>query len=230
MHSARLELPPRPQAIADWVPAGGRLADVGTDHGYLPAALLLTGKIRSAIAADLGSQPLDRARQTAERWGVTMDLRRCDGLEAVSPEEADTVVIAGMGGETILHILENAPWTRSGTLLLLQPMSLAEALRPWLAAHGYRIRRERLVLDRGTIYPVIEAAGGAMEAPGPGLACCGYAGEADPLFAAYLAQWIRRTRRALEGMDRSGQDALQPKRLDLARRLRELEERSGGRP
>ena len=225
-----LELPPRLQAIADWVPSGARMADIGTDHGYLPIWLLQEKRIPSAIATDIGKQPLQRARQSADRYGVEMSFRQCDGLDAISPSEVDAIVIAGMGGETIIHILQAASWTKNGMKLLLQPMSKPELLRRWLAENGYAIYRERLVMDRGTIYPILLATGGMMDIPSEGLACYGYAGEQDPLFAQYLQQWINKTKHALSGLEKSTNADIQTRHRDMARLLEELEERSGERP
>lgn len=129
-----MELSPRLQAIARQVPQGARLADVGTDHGYLPVWLLLNGRIGYAIAADLRKGPLDRAKGTAQRFEQTdgISFRLCDGLTGIHEEEVDAVAIAGMGGETIAAILEAASWTKKGKLLLLQPMTGAPKLRRWL--------------------------------------------------------------------------------------------------
>ena len=159
----QLQLQPRLRLLADLVPQGARLADIGTDHGYLPVYLLQRGRIASAIAADIGRAPLDHARRTAEQYGVECGLRFlcCDGLCGISPEDADTVVIAGMGGETIIRILSQAPWTRSGeTLLLLQPMTKQEPLRRWLNENGYAQCAERLVQDKDYLYPIFTVYGG----------------------------------------------------------------------
>ncbi len=228
--TAQLELPSRLQAIADWVPEGVRLADIGTDHGYLPIWLLQRRRIASAIAADIGEQPLLRAVRSSALYGVPMDFRQCDGLRGISPDEVDVIVVAGMGGETIAHILQEAPWTRGSGLLLLQPMSKAETLRLWLAENGYQILRERLVLDRGVIYPIIQASGGEMPRPTMAQACYGYSGDSDPLFADYLRYWIQRTRRAIEGLRASTNQEIEPRRRDMERLLEELELRSGERP
>ena len=120
-----MELTPRLRAIAQQVPQGSVLADVGTDHALLPAWLLLEGRIPSAIASDLREGPLARAKETVEQHGVAdrVSLRLCDGLSGIQAGEADVVAIAGMGGETIAAILEQAPWTKENTLLLLQPMT-----------------------------------------------------------------------------------------------------------
>ena len=93
----RPELSPRLRMVGELVPAGARLADVGTDHAYLPAALMLEGKIPWAIAADLRWGPLDRARATAREYGLAGKLafRLCDGLTGIQPGEVDAVAAAG---------------------------------------------------------------------------------------------------------------------------------------
>ena len=200
---ARLSLPPRLAAVAALVPPGARLVDVGTDHGYLPLLLLEEGRVLSAIATDIAPGPLGRARQAAGERGTALDCRLCDGLAAVSPEEADTVVIAGMGGETIAGILAAAPWTREGRTLLLQPMSKAEKLRPWLTERGYAIHREVLVEDRGKLYPILLARGGHPPPLSPQEVWAGL-GRDEPLYPRYLALQIRRLRRAAAGLRRAG--------------------------
>lgn len=197
-----LELTPRLQLLADQVPPGARLADVGTDHAYLPVWLRLHGRVVSAIACDLREGPLARARETGRAYGADgIDFRLGDGLSVVSPEEADTIVIAGMGGENIAAILEQAPWTADGVhRLLLQPMTRAEALRRFLMDYGYAIRRETLVRDRGTLYPVMEAAGGEMTLSLGQL----YGGAAllhDPLGERYIIEKIIRLTNAVAGLN-----------------------------
>ena len=197
-----LELTPRLQLLADQVPPGARLADVGTDHAYLPVWLRLHGRVVSAIACDLREGPLARARETGRAYGADgIDFRLGDGLSVVSPEEADTIVIAGMGGENIAAILEQASWTADGVhRLLLQPMTRAEALRRFLMDYGYAIRRETLVRDRGTLYPVMEAAGGEMTLSLGQL----YGGAAllhDPLGERYIIEKIIRLTNAVAGLN-----------------------------
>ncbi|HPE16983.1 MAG TPA: class I SAM-dependent methyltransferase [Oscillospiraceae bacterium] len=191
------------------MPAGARVADVGTDHGHLPIRLLERGRIPSAIASDLREGPLSSARENALRAGVgdRMQFRLCDGLAGVAPGEADAVVIAGMGGETIRAILEAAPWTRrGGHTLILQPMTKAGALREFLYLGGYAVTAERLVRDGGRLYVVLRAAGGGEPLPrSPGVYLAGEAAlhRGDPLEKEYLEMHIRRLRRALDGASRS---------------------------
>ena len=163
----RIELSPRLRLAADLVPEGARLADVGTDHAYLPACLLMEGKIPSAIAADLREGPLRRARETAAEYGCgdRMAFRLCDGLSGIRPEETDAVVIAGMGGETIAQILEAAPWVRTRKIpLVLQPMSSIPELRQWLGEDGFHILEERLAREGDTLYVVMRAEAGSSPA------------------------------------------------------------------
>ena len=157
-----LELSPRLRLLAGWVRPGARIADVGTDHAYLPAWLVCNGRVASAIASDLREGPLERARETGRVYGAEeVDFRLCNGLSGIRPEEADTIIIAGMGGENIAAILAGASWTADGAhTLLLQPQTKAEDLRLFLSEHGYQITREALVWDRGILYPCMEAMAG----------------------------------------------------------------------
>lgn len=199
-----LELPPRLRLIAGWVPEGAYLADVGTDHAYLPTWLRLQGKIRGAVASDLRSGPLERAKVTGSLYGTdNIEYRLCNGLAGIRPSEVDTVTIAGMGGETILSILKAAPWTADGQhTLLLQPQSHEEMVRQYLVENGFAITREALIRDRGTLYTVMEAKAGKMELSlsqvwgGVGLAH-------DPLADRYIVEKIVRTQAALAGAKRS---------------------------
>lgn len=205
IHSAgALTLSPRLAFLADWVPAGARLADVGTDHAYLPVWLDIHGRVQSAIAADLRPGPLERARETGRRYGAQhVDFRLCDGLSAISAEECDTIVIAGMGGENTAQILKHAPWTADGChTLLLEPHSRAEVLRGFLAENGYAIRREALIWDRGFLYPVMEVTAGEMTLS-PGQLYCGAKLLHDPLGDRYIIERIIQLQGVVVGKSRS---------------------------
>ena len=205
MDRKQLALQPRLHLLARLVPEGCRLTDVGTDHGYLPVALLQQGRIAAAIASDIGAEPLEHARRTAMQYGVGgMDFRLCAGLSGVAPEETDVIVIAGMGGETIISILQDAPWTADGRhRLLLQPMTKAAALRRWLADNGYTFTDEHLVEDKGRIYPILCVKGGVFRPLTEAEALCGVLLADDPLYAAYLTEHITKLRRSAEGLRRS---------------------------
>ena len=205
MDRKQLALQPRLHLLARLVPEGCRLTDVGTDHGYLPVALLQQGRIAAAIASDIGAEPLEHARCTAMQYGVDgMDFRLCAGLSGVAPEETDVIVIAGMGGETIISILQDAPWTADGQhRLLLQPMTKAAALRHWLADNSYTFTGEHLVEDKGRIYPILCVKGGVFRPLTEAEALCGVLLADDPLYAAYLTEHITKLRRSAEGLRRS---------------------------
>lgn len=203
-----LQLQPRLACIASLVPRGSVLADVGTDHGYVPVYLLRTGAITRAIASDIGREPLEHARRTAEEYGVDgIDFRLCAGLAGIAPEECDTIVIAGMGGETMMEILAAAPWTRSGAhTILLQPQTKIEELRLWLCEHGYAVTRETLVEDKGKLYIVMTVTAGEAFTPDAVQLFGGLALGHDALCGTYLTQQIARLRRRADGLRQGSGD------------------------
>ena len=207
----KIHLTPRLRALAALVPDGAVLADIGTDHAILPVSLLMAGRIPRAIASDIRSGPLDSARRTAERFAMQnrVSLRLGAGLETVAPFEADTVAIAGMGGETIAEILQAAPWTRQGdTLLLLQPMTMQARLRQWLAENGYAILAETLCTEGHRIYTILTVRGGAEPVPRALWECCiSDALLASPLAAAYIHKQLTREKKALKGLEHADKPA-----------------------
>lgn len=217
-----LNLTPRLQTVARLVPENARLADVGTDHAYLPAWLLLHGQISFAVCTDLRPGPLARAQETVERWDVAdrVSLRLCDGLAGVTAQEVDCVVIAGMGGETILHILKAAPWTAEKTCLV-QPMSSLSDLRAGVGELGLHIAGETLATEGESLYVVMELAPGAE---GPLTAAQRQVGRAeshqnDPLWPRYLQMEEGRMVRALAGLERSQRVGDDLRRQELAQAL-----------
>lgn len=220
----------RLSAAADWVPEGARLCDVGTDHASLPLWLTLRGRLRGAIATDIRQGPLQRARHNVERYGCAdkIELRLCDGLSAVAPTETDTVTICGMGGKMIQSILQAAPWTQEETSLILQPMKSQGELRSWLLANGYRIRKERVLLEEGHWYTLLSVHGGQSErvslTPGEmeaGSPACWCRTDDRLGFLRYAVQRLARQR---DGLTRSSTGG-NPVRLDYLRRaLAELSE------
>lgn len=195
-----MELPPRLRVIAKKVPQGARLADIGTDHGYLPVWLLLNGRINAAIAADLRPGPLERAKETAHRYGQSpyISFRLCNGLSGVSADEVDTVVIAGMGGETIAAILEAASWTHGNKLLLLQPMTGAPRLRQWLQTHEYTILDETLVCEGNRLYSIWSVKGGIMRPLSPAELWAGV-NDNGPFRMEYLNMVEKKAEKVLQG-------------------------------
>ena len=193
-----IELSPRLRLAADLVPQGSRLADVGTDHAYLPIWLLKTGKIPRALACDINPGPLEAARRDGAKYevGEELSFRLSDGLRAVLPQEAGDVVLAGMGGELILRIVGETPWLRDGAKrLVLQPMSSVLELRRGLAELGFQVLQEQAVVDGGKVYSAFSAAyQGAPVENGP---LYPYLGKLIP-GAPHVEDYARKVLRSLE--------------------------------
>lgn len=155
----------RLQAVAAMVSPGSRLADVGTDHGYVPIWLMQNNIISEALAMDINAGPLARARENIAQCGLDdhIKTRLSDGLKAMAPGEADSLVIAGMGGLLMKDILGSA--RQAGTLacfqeMILQPQSDVDALRRALHGWGYCIDREDMVVDAGKYYVIMHVVAG----------------------------------------------------------------------
>lgn len=146
--------------IAEAIGSARIVADIGTDHGLLPIALLLHGQAERAVACDIRQGPLGSARRNAERYGVSdkVALVLTDGFHGVETYSPDAVVISGMGGELIARIISEAPYLREGVRLFLQPMTRAESLRAYLAHSGFQITAEHLARDGERLYSVMEAS------------------------------------------------------------------------
>lgn len=158
-------LPPRLRAIAQWVPQGAKLADIGTDHALLPLWLLRRERISAAIATDINELPLNRAQTNAREAGENrIRFLLCDGLAGVEKDMVDTIVIAGLGGENIADILKRSPWACSPVItLILQPMSRTEVLCHSFFELGLSLLQETLVVDSGRVYPIFMLSRGTMD-------------------------------------------------------------------
>lgn len=158
-----VQLSERMAAVAAMVTPGNRLADVGCDHGYLSIWLCGKGIVPSAAALDVNPGPLSAAKKNIAEQGLGayIETRLSDGLEAVKPGEADTVVIAGMGGRLMSRILrEGEKVLRTVRELVLEPQSEPEELRRCLMELRFRIEQEDMVREAGKYYPVIRAVPG----------------------------------------------------------------------
>ncbi|HWI63012.1 MAG TPA: class I SAM-dependent methyltransferase, partial [Symbiobacteriaceae bacterium] len=198
-------LSPRLAAAAAYVVGGQPLADIGTDHAYLPAHLVEAGAVPRAIAADVLPGPLEAARTTVLEAGLSdrIELRLGNGLRVLKPGEVATATICGMGGPLIAEILAAGP-LEGLRRLVLQPMGGEESLRRWLMENGWFLVDETLVEDAGRIYVVMAAEPGAMDLTwadaflGPYLLK-----KRGPLLARYAAILLEQARRAREGAGRS---------------------------
>lgn len=149
-------LTPRLALVAELLGKGKCVADIGTDHAYLPARLVLDGKFERAIASDVVPGPVENARRTVEALGISdrVEVRMAPGLDGIQTGEADAVAIAGMGGELIASILETGKHVIE-VPAVVQPMTTEERLRKSLGEMGYEIREEKLVTEGRRIYTVL---------------------------------------------------------------------------
>ena len=155
--SNRLEL------IASFVKNGIGVADVGTDHGYIPVMLVKRGYKGNIIATDINEGRLNKAKQSLIEADCeeAVELILCNGLDGCESEKIDTIIVAGMGGDTITGILDRAEWcAREDIKLILQPVTKPEILRYWLVNNDFRITNEAQVEENGTVYQIICAVPG----------------------------------------------------------------------
>ncbi len=132
-------------AVASLVKGGGIIADIGTDHGYLPIALVKAARVSGAIAADVNKGPLENARKSVEDESLSdkITLRLSDGLRQFKEDEADEIIFAGMGGTLIAEKLRETPWAKNINIhFIFQPQSRAEDLRRFLYENGFEIQKE----------------------------------------------------------------------------------------
>ncbi len=153
-----IHLDERLSTVASLVPPGSRVADIGCDHGLLICSLVESGRAPGGVACDLREGPLSQARHEINRRGLEdrISCRQGSGLSQVSPEEADVIVLAGMGGELIASILEECPWApREDKLYILQPMTRGAHLRRRLCRGGYEILSETACIASRHPYTVM---------------------------------------------------------------------------
>jgi len=151
----------RLKRVAAHVPAGARLADIGSDHGYLPVALMRRGLIAAAVAGEVALTPFNAAQRTVRESDLDaqISVRHASGLAAIEPGDAiNAISICGMGGETIRDILERGQSRLSGNeRLILQPNGGEQPLRQWLMDNGYQILCEELLRENRFYYEIIVA-------------------------------------------------------------------------
>jgi tRNA (adenine22-N1)-methyltransferase len=150
--ASRPVLSGRLQMVAELLPPGQRIVDIGTDHAYLPISTILNGRYGEAVATDVRSGPLHKAALNIKRFGLSdkISLKQTNGLAGIEQKPEDVVVIAGLGGLEMIDIIKNA--TATWPLLVLQPQKSAPQLRRFLLENSYQITAEKLCLDKGRLY------------------------------------------------------------------------------
>lgn len=207
-----MELKGRLGAIALKIPACGTLADIGTDHAYIPIYASLKGLCARALATDVKVGPVKIAERNIRRYNLDgrVEARLGYGLEPVAPGEADVTVVAGMGGPLICEILQGSlEKARRMKLLVLQPMNVIEAVRQWLNEAGFAIHEEILALEGKKLYNIICTSWTGSVDPRDEYEL--YIGKellrsGDPLLKEYLVRKIRQLDVMIEGRSRAGDD------------------------
>ena len=154
-----MKLSKRLQTIADFVKKGAVVADIGTDHAHIPIYLIKNNIISKAYACDINAGPLEKAKENINYYGVkNIELRLSNGLEKLKIDEADTFIIAGMGGELIIDILDGGQgfFDKKNTFIL-SPHTKIEEVRNYLLRKGLKILKEDMCIDEGKFYTVMEA-------------------------------------------------------------------------
>ena len=215
-----MQLSKRMKAVADLAGMGDCLADVGTDHGYIPIYLLEERRFQRGIAMDVHEGPLLRARENIQSHGLSdrISCRLGDGLERLGKGEADTVVIAGMGGSLIIRILtEGEKVLKEVSRLVLQPQSEIAKVRDFLQEQGYQIEKEHMVLDEGKYYQAMRIGHGRMEKLLPEEAKYGsfLLKENDSCLKEYLNREEQKFREILESLQDGGNEKTKKRMEEL---------------
>jgi len=225
-----VKLTPRLQAMADLIPLGSIVADIGTDHACLPVYLILNKISRRVVASELNHAPLQQAKETVAAFDCLqkIDLRLGNGLHVITAvDKIDTVVIAGMGGQSIATILRDGRHKlKDVRQLILQPMSEESYLRLFLAQNGFALAEEVLAREGRRFYEIILAKAGQEQEKdlfrlslGPRLL-----EQKPPLLPAFLEDKIRKLKVVYHSLQRAEKDDVSRKLQDVARELYCLEE------
>ena len=216
------KLDARLTAAASLVKPNGIVADVGCDHGKLSAYLACQDTCSRVIAADLRPGPLSVAKATCEEAGCLhkVEFRLGDGLQVVQPGEVDSIVLAGMSAQTIIEILQQAPWVKEyATRLVFVPATKPEVLRQWLWEQGFSLLEERVAKAAGRWYAIFSAEyTGVPYVPTPMECLLGRSAQ-GPEMQEYRAQVAGRLAKIRKGLDQDPQAAAQVDEL-----LKQLQE------
>ncbi len=219
-----IRLDDRLTAAADFVRSGVRIADIGSDHAYLPIYLVQIGRCHSAVATDIRKGPLRAAEEHVAKFKLDgwISLFQADGLHGIERFTPDDILLCGMGGELIAEILKRSSYIRCAEIhLIMQPMTMQSYLRKWLAAEGFRIHKEKLAAANGKIYPVLLASYDGIKRTfteaeyllGAYLIQNRFSPELKNLFPLLLENRIRTFRKIADGKIRAGKDIYYEKQL-----------------
>ena len=230
-----MELSKRLQAVADLVTADCKLADIGTDHGYIPIALVERGKIPGAIAMDVNQGPLERAEEHICEYQMEgqIETRLSNGFTSLKKGEVQSAVIAGMGGGLVIRILTDGKEIVSDLQeCILQPQSEIEKVRAFLLKEGFLFLEEDMVEEDGKYYPMMKVR--PPKADTPGQAGDEWTAEQlkygklllekqHPVLREYLEREIRIKREILSGLEKKDSDRIAFRKRELTEELEDAE-------
>lgn len=218
----------RLRTVAELIGNYRRVADIGSDHAYLPVWLILQDKADFAVAVEIQTGPLEAANRTVGETALqeSVSVRLGDGLAVLQPGEVETVVIAGMGGTAIRGILDRSPEiVQRLSRIVCQPMTGAAGLRRWLLENGWTIVAEELVRDEGRLYEVLAAEPGLSEPLSELLLEVGPLlwQQRHPFVAAQLDRLIGQYRNRVQSMQHSHSMSVTEQRIAWEQKILALE-------
>lgn len=224
-----IKLTPRLQKIAEQVPVGSIVADIGTDHGYIPIYLIRNQLSPFVIAGDINEKPLESARKNIEKYGISdrAETRLGSGLSVLKPNEVHTAIIAGMGGLLISDLLEDSKdVVENLDTLILQPMQAQSELRKYLIHHGFTIEKDLLVKEDHHIYEIIVATHGVQKVEDPIYYEIGFHINRNPKLLAkeFIDGKIRSTENIIENISKNASEDLSNKLKEMEDKLKKLKE------
>ena len=224
-----LNISERLARIASFVPEGVKMADIGSDHAYLPIYLVQRGQVVGAVAGEVNEGPYRGADLHVRSFGLSdrISVRKGDGLAVIQPGEVDCITVAGMGGGTIKEILAaGEPKLAGVSRLVLSPQGDGDTLRRWLQGHGWKIIDEDMLIEDEKIYEIVVAERGEMHLTdpldlefGPLLLAKGH-----PLIADRVDYELGKIDRAVRSIEKAGGEGALARKEELLARRRELEE------
>lgn len=225
-----VRLSKRLQSVADFVDSCKVMADVGTDHGYIPVYLVGCQRVKRAIALDVNQGPLLRAEEHILQHGMKdrIEIRLSDGFAALRPGEAENIVIAGMGGALMMRILTQGEETaRAAERLILQPQSEWMAFRKFLCESQYQITAEDMVYEDGKYYPVMAVSPGRPARENAGRIQWKYGPrlleQRHPVLKQYLCKQQEQKRKILKNLEQNARQNVKERAEELVQELEDIE-------
>lgn len=219
-----MKLSKRLETVASFIQEGSNIADIGTDHGYIPIALVMRGTAKSAIAMDVRTGPLERAETHIRQHHLEdrIETRLSDGVQKLNKGEADTVIIAGMGGELIIHIMEEGRhlW-ETVEQWVLSPQSELDKVRTYLAEQGFCVINEIMIKEDGKYYTVMDVHRGTMRRMSRADILFGrkLIEEKNPVLKEYLEKERTQTEQILERLSDQDSQTARERRIELEESL-----------